>query len=158
MFYPPIGWIEMKSQGNKLVSLSFLEEKSIDTSKDSQGIPVLEKTKEWLKLYFSHHAPEFLPELDIQGTAFQRCVLECLVSIPFGSHVTYKELGEKVKQRLGKKRISYQAIGQALSKNQFALILPCHRVIGSDGSLRGYRWGLSRKVFLLDWEKEKPND
>ena len=69
--------------------------------------------------------------------------------------ITYKDLGNLVLKKRDNKQISYQAIGKALNKNPLAILIPCHRVVGSDNSLKGYAYGLDRKKFLLDLESIK---
>ena len=87
--------------------------------------------------------------LDIQGTAFQRQVWQTLQKIPYGETKTYKEIAE----RLNKSKAT-RAIGNACGANPVALIIPCHRVLRSDGSLGGYRWGIERKQRLLEIEQQ----
>ena len=109
----------------------------------------IEKTKEWLSVYFSGIEPNFTPPLKIEGTDFMKVVLKILCSVPFGEIITYGELAKKTAAALGKQKMSAQAIGNAVSRNPISIIVPCHRVIGSDGSLTGYAGGLERKEWLL---------
>lgn len=104
----------------------------------------------WLDIYFSGRQPDFLPPMKLIGTPFQRCVWQALLEIPYGETTTYGELARRVGCR------SAQAVGQAVGKNPIAIIVPCHRVIGSDGSLTGYAYGLEKKQHLLHLEKKQP--
>ena len=100
----------------------------------------------WLDCYFSGHCPDFLPPLALQGTPFQRRVWRALMDIPYGATTTYGALARSVGCR------SAQAVGQAVGRNPVAIIVPCHRVVGSDGTLTGYAYGLERKEYLLKLE------
>ncbi len=104
----------------------------------------------WLDRYFSGHEPDFLPPLKPTGTAFQQRVLTALMEIPYGQTTTYGALARRVGCR------SAHAIGQAVGRNPIAVIIPCHRVIGSNGSLTGYAYGLERKEYLLGLEAARP--
>ncbi|MBR4773172.1 MAG: methylated-DNA--[Bacteroidales bacterium] len=101
----------------------------------------------WLDLYFSGRQPDFTPPIDLRGTAFQQRVWHELLTIPYGQTVTYGEIARRVGCR------SAQAVGGAVGRNPIALIVPCHRVIGSDGTLTGYAFGLRRKQYLLQLEQ-----
>ena len=100
----------------------------------------------WLDLYFSGRKPDFLPPIKLIGTPFQRRVWQALMDIPYGTTTTYGALARRVGCR------SAQAVGQAVGHNPVAIIVPCHRVIGSDGSLTGYAYGMERKEYLLRLE------
>lgn len=113
---------------------------------------VLQETRRWLDIYFSGEIPTFLPRLSLKGTPFQMAVWEELLAIPYGTTTTYKEIAARVAERLGRKKMSAQAVGQAVGHNPVGIIVPCHRVIGSNGSLTGYAWGLPMKESLLRLE------
>lgn len=113
---------------------------------------VLSKTKRWLDGYFAGRRPDFAPPLKPQGTHFQELVWQLLLDIPYGATTTYGELAQAVAQRLGKERMSAQAVGQAVGHNPIAVIIPCHRVVGKNGQLTGYAGGLERKKALLALE------
>ena len=113
---------------------------------------VLSKTKRWLDGYFAGRRPDFAPPLKPQGTHFQELVWQLLLDIPYGATTTYGELAQAVAQRLGKERMSAQAVGQAVGHNPIAVIIPCHRVLGKNGQLTGYAGGLERKKALLALE------
>ena len=106
----------------------------------------------WLDIYFSGQKPDFLPKLHLIGTDFQREVWDILLEIPYGQTVTYGEIARKIADKRGLKTMSDQAVGGAVGHNRVSVIVPCHRVIGSDGSLTGYAGGIERKIRLLDIE------
>ncbi len=121
---------------------------AIGGSKEDASLSVFLETQRWLELYFSGSNPSFTPPLALQGTPFQLNVWQLLLQIPYGSVVTYSELA----LRLGCR--SAQAIGGAVGHNPVSLIIPCHRVVGADGSLIGYAGGIERKRKLLELEKD----
>lgn len=104
----------------------------------------------WLDLYFSGRQPDFVPPIAFHGTSFQQRVWQALLDIPYGKTISYGELAHRIGNR------SAQAVGQAVGKNPIAIIVPCHRVIGGDGSLTGYAYGLERKRYLLALESKSP--
>ena len=142
----------------------------------ADALPVFRRAKEWLDIYFSGRDPGFTPEIELTGTAFQKTVWEILLTIPYGTTTTYGEIAKILSQRkasvqgtaqgtpageagsgsvsayTGGCRVSAQAVGGAVARNPISLIVPCHRVIGADGSLTGYAWGLARKAALLELE------
>ena len=110
-------------------------------------IPVLDETRQWLDCYFEGEKPDFTPQVAPFGTLFQRRVWSELMSIPYGQTVTYGDIARRINCK------SAQAVGGAVGKNPIAIIIPCHRIVGSDGSLTGYAYGLERKRQLLMLEK-----
>ena len=111
------------------------------------------ETIEWLDEYFSGKNPEMTLKISPKGTVFQQTVWECLLAIPYGQTRTYSDIKELVCTKLGKASMSNQAIGTAIGHNPISIIIPCHRVIGKDGSLHGYAGGIERKQWLLQHEK-----
>ena len=108
--------------------------------------PVLTETVRWLDVYFSGKDPGFLPPLHPQGSPFRQTVWNILLTIPRGQTMTYGEIA----RRLGVH--SAQAVGGAVGHNPISILIPCHRVVGSDGSLTGYAGGVERKARLLQLE------
>ena len=139
----PLGPITMASDGTSLTGLWFDGQKYF---------PVFEDTRRWLHLYFSGTAPTFLPDLAPAGTPFQQDIWEILRSIPYGETRTYGQIAELYAQKHGILRMSAQAVGGAVGHNPISILIPCHRVVGADGSLTGYAGGLFRKTFLLELE------
>lgn len=109
--------------------------------------PILQSASEWLDEYFSGKVPELCFALRPEGTAFQRRVWEALLHIPYGETVSYGEIAGQIGCA------SARAVGGAVGKNPISLIVPCHRVLGADGSLTGYAGGTDRKKKLLEWER-----
>lgn len=113
---------------------------------------ILGDTKKWLDLYFSGEEPNFTPKLKLEGTEFRRDVWKILLEIPYGETLTYKDIAEKLMASGKYERMSAQAVGGAVGHNPLSIIIPCHRVVGTSGSLTGYAGGLGRKVKLLELE------
>ena len=115
--------------------------------------PVLEQTVKWLDLYFSGQKPDFTPPLHLIGSEFRLAVWKILLEIPYGQMTTYKELAGRIAEQRGIKSMSAQAVGGAVGHNPISIIVPCHRVLGTDGSLTGYAGGIDKKISLLTLEK-----
>ena len=111
-----------------------------------------DRTKKWLDLYFSGRDPGFLPRLHFTGSDFRNRVGEILCSIPYGKTVTYGWIAEQIAKERGLARMSAQAVGGAVGHNPICIIVPCHRVVGANGSLVGYAGGILRKKALLELE------
>ena len=114
---------------------------------------ILEQTIKWLDIYFSGKEPEFIPPLHLTGSDFRLAVWNMLLKVPYGETTTYKELADKIAEQRGLKTMSAQAVGGAVGHNPVSVIVPCHRVLGSDGSLTGYAGGIEKKRDLLVLEK-----
>lgn len=146
----PLGKMIMKSYDEKtLGELSFDEQKSKCTEKE---IPVFTETKKWLDIYFSGSSPQFFPKLDLQGSEFRIAVWEILLKIPYGQTITYGDIADEIAKKRGIKKMAAQAVGGAVGHNPVAIIVPCHRVVGTNGSLTGYGGGIERKKKLLQLE------
>ena len=113
---------------------------------------ILGDTKKWLDLYFSGEEPNFTPKLKLEGTEFRRDVWKILLEIPYGETLSYKDIANKLMTSGKYERMSSQAVGGAVGHNPISIIIPCHRVVGGNGSLTGYAGGLARKVKLLELE------
>ncbi len=120
------------------------------------GSSVLRATENWLDRYFAGERP-MVSELPLApaGSAFRQQVWKLLCEIPYGEVVTYGELAGRLAVRTGRERMSAQAIGGAVGHNPIAIIIPCHRVVGADGSLTGYAGGVEKKAWLLELERRK---
>jgi len=152
----PLGGITLSSDGEALLGLWFDGQKLFASTPapdhDERALPVFDRAKRWLDAYFGGRDPGFMPPLRMESTPFRRAVWEILLTIPFGRTVTYGWIAAELARREGLARMSAQAVGGAVGHNPIALIVPCHRVIGADGSLTGYAGGLDRKRFLLALE------
>lgn len=146
----PLGTIKMISDGEYLIELSFDKKYSKDCIK--KDLKVFNQTRKWLDIYFSGDIPDFKPKYKLEGTDFRKQVWNYIEKIKYGKSVTYKEIADKIAKKKGIDKMSAQAVGNAVGHNPICLIVPCHRVIGTDGSLVGYAAGLDRKRKLLDLE------
>ena len=153
----PIGKIFLFSKENKLIRASFEGQKyflaNINEKIIQEENETLIKTKNWLDDYFIGNEPS-VDKLDLNpvGTEFRQEVWKILCEIQYGQTVTYKDIALQIAKKRGMKKMSAQAVGGAVSHNPIAIIIPCHRVIGSDGSLTGYAGGIDKKLFLLKHE------
>ena len=118
----------------------------------SQETPVLIQAKKWLDVYFSGKEPKFIPPLHPAGSAFRQAVWQILSEIPYGQTITYGEIASKIAERENISHMSAQAVGGAVGHNEISIIIPCHRVVGRNGSLTGYAGGIDKKISLLKLE------
>lgn len=149
----PAGEILLAANDNGLTGLWFYGAKyfaaDLENARTEKLTPVLRQTLRWLDTYFSGSEPDFMPPLELHGSDFRRRVWAELAKIPYGETVTYGEIAKK----LGVK--SAQAVGGAVGHNPVSIIVPCHRVLGADGSLTGYAGGTDKKARLLELERGK---
>ena len=110
-----------------------------------KNLPIFDEVKIWLKIYFSGREPNFTPKLHMIGTNFRLEVWKILMQIPYGKITTYGEIAEKLNS-------SARAVGGAVGHNPISIIIPCHRVIGTNGNLTGYAGGIYKKIKLLQLE------
>ena len=156
--YPsPIGNILLAADEMGLTGLWFEGQKyfalDLDKEHEEKEIPLFEKVKQWLDIYFSGREPDFTIPIHLTGTEFQNEVWKILCTIPYGHTMTYGEIAKQIAARKGLAHMSAQAIGGAVGHNRISIIVPCHRVVGADGSLTGYAGGIEKKVKLLKLEK-----
>ena len=137
-----LGGITLTSDGEAISGLWFDDSHSI-TDAEVKRLPIFDEAEEWLNIYFSGKAPDFTPKLKMSGSEFRLSVWNVLLTIPYGHTMTYSEVADRLKTG------SARAIGGAVSHNPIAIIVPCHRVIGSNGKLTGYAGGIERKRKLL---------
>ena len=151
----PLGPIVIESDGQAITSLRFSKEQACVTStaeekaqnETATTIPIIAETLRWLDDYFAGKRPCNVPRLNPPGTEFQHRVWKSLFTIFYGQTKTYGEIARMVGCK------SAQAVGQAIGRNPIALIIPCHRVVGANGTLGGYAYGLNLKKQLLELEK-----
>lgn len=154
VYHSPIGILTLTSHQGKLTGIWYEGSKFMPKNLTRQDdLPVFNSVRTWLDDYFAGKKPEAagLP-LSPSGTEFQKLVWSMLLQIPYGKFTTYGALAKEAALTLGKERMSAQAIGNAVGRNPISIIIPCHRVLGIDGTLTGYAGGLDRKRFLLDLE------
>lgn len=153
----PLGGITLASDGDALIGLWFDGQKYFaDTLKPEhceKDLPVFDASVRWLDIYFSGKAPDFTPPLSMKTSTFRKAVWEILLTIPYGQTMTYGEIARRIAKQRGLTHMSSQAVGGAVGHNPISLIIPCHRVVGSDGSLTGYAGGIDKKIKLLSMEK-----
>ena len=153
----PFTTIYMRSDGEYLTGLWF--ENSRDSSKhqycfEEKDLPIFDETIKWLDIYFSGKNPNFIPEYKIENlTPFRKQVIDIMNKIPYGKTVTYSDIAKEIANSKGIQRMSAQAVGGAVGWNPICIIIPCHRVVGSNGSLVGYGGGIKNKIKLLEIEK-----
>ncbi len=153
----PLGGITMASDGDAIIGLWFDGQKyyanTLNHLYEEKKLPLFEQTDQWLDIYFSGSAPDFTPPLTMRTTPFRKAVWSILLSIPFGQTMTYGEIANRLAKQNGLSQMSAQAVGGAVGHNAISLIIPCHRVVGSNGSLTGYAGGIDKKVKLLSLEQ-----
>lgn len=158
-YHSPLGDITMASDGESLIGLWFDGQKHFAETLDNEhqpreNLPVFEQTRRWLDIYFSGKAPDFTPPLMMRTTEFRRQVRDILLTIPFGHTMTYGDIARIIARKRGQKSVSAQAIGGAVGHNSISLIIPCHRVVGANGTLTGYAGGIEKKIWLLQMERQ----
>lgn len=152
----PLGNITLVADETGLIGLWFIGQKNymynINSEVRSEDNSILIEAKEWLDAYFEGNNPNKKLPLHFKGTDFQKEVWKILYTIPYGKTITYGEIAKMIAKKREIKRMSSQAVGGAISHNPIAIIVPCHRVIGSDGRLTGYAGGIDIKKKLLELE------
>lgn len=153
----PIGRILLAADEVGLTGLWFEGQKYfalyLDKEHEEKELPVFQDVKRWLDIYFSGKEPGFTVPIHFTGTEFQNEVWAILYSIPYGKTMTYGEIAKKIAKEKGLEHMSAQAVGGAVGHNEISIIVPCHRVVGANGSLTGYAGGIDKKVKLLTLEK-----
>ena len=152
----PLGGITVSSNGREITGLWFDGQKYFgDTlSKDyeEKPLPVFDGVKEGLNIYFGGKEPDFTPPMSMVTTPFRKSVWDILLTIPYGQTMTYGEIADKIAKQNGTAKMSAQAVGGAVGHNSISLVIPCHRVVGTNGSLTGYAGGIEKKKRLLALE------
>ena len=152
----PLGKITMTSDGERLKGLWIDGQHdyadSLTELPEQRELAVFAQTKDWLDDYFSGRPLKALPPVAPDGSAFRKRVWEILMEIPYGQVRTYGDIAKQIAEETGKRRMAAQAVGGAVGHNPISILIPCHRVVGRDGSLVGYGGGLDKKVFLLELE------
>ena len=156
-YQSPLGEIFLAADVEGLRGVWFTDQKffaySLEKERLEKETEILQSARKWLDIYFAGKEPDFTPPLHLIGTPFRMEVWEKLRKIPYGETVTYGELAKEMARDRGILRMSAQAVGGAVGHNPVSIIVPCHRVMGRDGSLTGYAGGVERKKWLLELEK-----
>ena len=152
----PLGDILLAADEVGLIGLWFAGQKCfasiLPAAHTVQETPPLTQARRWLDVYFSGQQPDFTPPLHLVGSPFRQAVWTLLLQIPYGETTTYGELARQLAAQRGLPRMSAQAVGGAVGHNEISLIIPCHRVVGTNGSLTGYAGGIDKKIKLLELE------
>ena len=157
-YQSPVGKLFIASDEENLIGLCIEGQKYYLDKIEKEAIlkddiVILEKTKDWLDRYFHQEKPKISElSLDPEGNVFRQCVWDLLCKIPYGETTTYGELAKEVAKKLNKPSMSAQAVGNAVGHNPISIIIPCHRVVGKNGSLTGYAGGIKNKIKLLELE------
>lgn len=149
-YYSPIGKMLIAANENALVGTWFFSQKYFPDKNEyivCDKHEIILKTKDWLNRYFAGEKPCVDIPLFISGTVFQKKVWDILLKIPYGDTVTYSDIAKNFSYKM-----SAQAVGGAVSRNPFSIIVPCHRVIGKGGALTGYAGGKDKKLWLIRHE------
>ena len=152
----PLGGILLAADEAGLTGLWFDGQKyfarDLPAAHTERNTPVLREAGRWLDIYFTGREPDFMLPLHPVGSAFRQSVWEILLQIPYGQTTTYGEIARQLTEQKGGARVSAQAVGGAVGHNEISIIIPCHRVVGTGGSLTGYAGGIDKKIKLLELE------
>lgn len=152
----PLGGILLAADESGLTGLWFDGQKyfanGLSHDQIKKSSPILSDTIRWLDIYFSGKEPDFIPPLHLIGSDFQISVWNILLQIPYGQTTTYGEIAHRLAQQRNLSEMSAQAVGGAVGHNKISVIIPCHRVVGANGSLTGYAGGIDKKIKLLTLE------
>lgn len=158
IFESPIGKLTVVSNSQSLTGIWFEEQKYYGSTiteepRCADDLPILSQTAGWLNRYFAgaNPDPQELP-LAPSGTPFRHAVWKILLEIPYGETISYGEIASMIAGQRGLDKMSARAVGGAVGHNPISIVIPCHRVIGQDGSLTGFGGGLPRKTWLLEHE------
>ncbi|MCD8326007.1 MAG: methylated-DNA--[protein]-cysteine S-methyltransferase [Lachnospiraceae bacterium] len=153
----PLGELTLAADEQALTGLWFVGQKydadTLQGDHEEKSLPIFDQTAQWLDIYFFGKEPDFMPPLSLNGSPFQTAVWEILKEIPYGRIRTYGEIAAEIARQRGIPRMSAQAVGSAVGHNPISILVPCHRVVGANGSLTGYAGGMDRKAELLKLEK-----
>lgn len=158
----PLGELTLVSNGMALTGIWFESQKPLmqilQSPHEICNLPVFDDTRRWLDIYFEGKEPDFTPKLCPEGTEFRQQVWQELLNIPYGKTTTYGTLSKQIAIQLNKQKMSAQAIGGAVGHNPISIIIPCHRVVGANGTMTGYAGGIWRKEYLLKLEAKCQSD
>ena len=157
-YLSPVGPLRLAADGEALVGLwiegqKYFEAAIKDDTVKNDDLAIFKNTKNWLERYFAGEKPS-VSELFLApiGGEFRQGVWKILCQIPYGQIITYGDIAKKIALKMGRDTMSGQAVGGAVSHNPISIIIPCHRVVGSNGSLTGYAGGIAAKIKLLELE------
>lgn len=155
----PLGKLYIVSDGEALTGLWIEGQKYFQATVKEEvaeiDLPLFERVEKWLEGYFEGKIPSIDFQLRPSGSEFRQMVWKELLEIPYGQTSTYGEIAKHVAAKLGRSSMSAQAVGGAVGHNPISIIIPCHRVLGSTGSLTGYAGGIEKKIWLLEKERKR---
>lgn len=155
-YQSPLGMITLASDGENLTGLWFDGQKydrlGLDQNFQEKNLEIFASTKKSLDIYFKGQNPNFRPKIKFYTTDFRKEVFSILEEIPYGQTTTYAEIAEKIAKIRKTEKFSPRPVGGAVGHNPISIIVPCHRVLGKDGSLTGYAGGIDKKIKLLELE------
>ena len=153
----PLGNILLAADEIGVTGLWFEGQKYFANTLPDEHIPketgILTEAKKWLDVYFDGEEPKFIPPLHPAGSEFRQAVWQILLQIPYGQTITYGEIARRMAEIKNTSHMSAQAVGGAVGHNEISIIIPCHRVVGTNGSLTGYAGGIAKKISLLELER-----
>lgn len=155
-YQSPLGVITLNSDGENLTAVCFEDGKDYGRyikDCEEKDLPIFDETIKWLDIYFQGRNPGFIPKYKRNDiTQFRQEIIDEMLKIPYGQTVTYNDIAKAISEKRGLKRMSAQAVGGAVGWNPICIIIPCHRVVGTNGSLTGYGGGINNKLKLLELE------
>lgn len=146
----------MTSDGEYLTGLWFDGSKDYKkhyTECEYKKLKIFDETSKWLDIYFDGNIPDFTPKIKIECTNFRKQVIDIMKKIPYGKTITYNDIAKEIAKNNHIEKMSAQAVGGSVGWNPVCIIIPCHRVVGSNGNLTGYGGGMNNKIELLKIEK-----
>ena len=157
-----IGLLTIASDGKNITGLWIKNQKyyaaTLENYTFGKTLPIFDSAKEWLDIYFAGEKPTKTLPLLAKGSDFRKSVWNILCDIPYGEVISYGEIAKKIADKMSIDKMSAQAVGGAVGHNPISIIIPCHRVVGSNGSLTGYASGIDKKIKLLKLEKIDTNN
>jgi methylated-DNA-[protein]-cysteine S-methyltransferase len=152
----PVGILTVSSDSQAISGLWMEGQKyfakTLEEDVLEQDLPLFEQVRQWLDVYFSGREPDFMLPLAPKGSPFQKSIWDNLLKIPYGQTTTYGALAKQFETENKGKRTSARAVGSAVGHNPVSILIPCHRVVGKNGSLTGYAGGIDKKIKLLQLE------
>ena len=155
-YQSPLGIITLNSDGENLTAVCFEDGKDYMRyikECEEKELPIFDETIRWLDIYFQGRNPGFIPKYKRDDiTPFRQEIIDEMLKIPYGQTITYNDIAKAIAKERGLERMSAQAVGGAVGWNPICIIIPCHRVVGTNGSLTGYGGGIDNKLKLLELE------
>ena len=155
-YQSPLGEIVIASDDTATTGLWLVGQRHFDIEVEGcitdKDLPIFDEVSRWLDIYFTGNNPGEIPAVRMNGTPFQLEVWQILQAVPYGKLITYREIAELIAKKRGITKMSARAVGNAVGRNPVSILVPCHRVVGSDGKMTGYAGGIERKVKLLKLE------